>query len=309
MHIVLLFIALLPGIVLLVLFYRADRYEREPGKMIIRLFLLSAVITIPLALVFEGILSLFQPGGLIGIFFSAFLSAALVEEILKYWMVKKFAYGKPFFNEVMDGIVYAVTVSLGFATLENILYILPEGENGVALAIIRALTAVPGHALDGAILGYFMGIAKFSPSDKRKTELMRKGILLAILFHGLYDFFIFSGFLALLILPLLVIQFRYVLICIREAHEQSPREGLSLELRSLFSGLSLWDYVKWVFGMILFILSFIILFGLIGMAVGSESFSTGDYIGIGVPFLLSSFIMFLLFRSVWRKKSAILAHR
>ena len=93
------------------------------------------------------------------------------------------------FNEPFDGIVYAVMVSMGFAATENIFYVL---EGGYQTALLRAFTAVPAHATFGILMGYYMGKAKFS---NNKIVLNLTGLLLAIIFHGAYDFFLFIEFI------------------------------------------------------------------------------------------------------------------
>jgi RsiW-degrading membrane proteinase PrsW (M82 family) len=127
----------------------------------------------------------------------AFLVAGLVEETIKfmiaYWFTKRSSY----FSEEYDGIIYTVAVGLGFAFMENILYIgsalISEGAP-LATALARAFTAVPSHALDGAVMGYFIGRAHFATDPGERLRLNFLGLLLAILFHGLYDFFAFSTF-------------------------------------------------------------------------------------------------------------------
>jgi RsiW-degrading membrane proteinase PrsW (M82 family) len=121
-------------------------------------------------------------------FIRAFFIVGLIEEFSKYIIVRYYAQTKRQYNEPFDGIVYAVTVSMGFAATENIFYVL---EGGFQVALIRAFTAVPAHATFGILMGYFMGIAKFS-NNRIKWNLI--GLLLAIVFHGAYDFFLFIDF-------------------------------------------------------------------------------------------------------------------
>ena len=90
----------------------------------------------------------------------------------------------------MDGIVYAVMISLGFATIENIGYVLNHPGQETQIAIMRMFTAIPLHAVCGVILGYFVGLAKFS---ENKTSLLYKGLFLATLVHTIYNYFIFLG--------------------------------------------------------------------------------------------------------------------
>ena len=122
-------------------------------------------------------------------FVKAFFVVALIEEFSKYLMVRYYAQPKKDFNEPFDGIIYAVMVSMGFAFVENIFYVI---EGGMQVAIIRAITAIPAHATFAILMGYYMGKAKFS-NNKAKFNLI--GLALAILFHGAYDFFLFINFI------------------------------------------------------------------------------------------------------------------
>ena len=103
--------------------------------------------------------------------------------------MRYFAQARKAFNEPFDGIVYAVMVSMGFAATENIVYVF---ESGFETALLRAITAIPAHATFGILMGYFMGKAKFS---NNKIVLNLTGLLLAVIFHGAYDFFLFIDFI------------------------------------------------------------------------------------------------------------------
>jgi RsiW-degrading membrane proteinase PrsW (M82 family) len=136
-------------------------------------------------------------------FFMAFFVVGLGEELLKYLVVVLYAFRKPSFNEPFDGIVYAVMVSLGFAAFENIFYVM---EGGIGVAVMRMFTAVPMHAAFAVIMGYYIGLSKYYQGDAR-IEKSLKGLLYAVLFHGLYDFFLFQDdmpLLGLLIFPMIV---------------------------------------------------------------------------------------------------------
>lgn len=122
-------------------------------------------------------------------FIRAFFVVGLTEEFSKYIIVRYYAQPKDAFNEPFDGIVYAVMVSMGFAATENIMYVL---EGGFEAAFLRAFTAIPAHATFGILMGYYMGKAKFS---KNKRLLNVFGLMLAIIFHGAYDFFLFIDFI------------------------------------------------------------------------------------------------------------------
>jgi protease PrsW len=118
----------------------------------------------------------------------AFLLVALVEEFSKFLFVRGVLYDDAHFNEPFDGIVYSVMVSMGFATLENILYV---SQGGFSTAIVRMFTAVPAHATFAVLMGYYIGKAKF---EKGMAYLSWAGLLAATLFHGAYDYFWFISF-------------------------------------------------------------------------------------------------------------------
>lgn len=156
-------------------------------------------------------------GGLVYIIIISFLIIAPIEEILKFLAVRKWIYRSLEFNEIMDGIVYMVSASLGFAALENILFVLPLG---ISTGVARAFLAVPGHACFGALMGYYIGSAKFNPAKEKR--LMAKGIIYAILSHGLYDFLLltrssFSSFVILLLVAL----FLWIRVQLRKAEMDS----------------------------------------------------------------------------------------
>ena len=131
------------------------------------------------------------------LFARAFIVAALVEEGIKLLTVRFYIYSKPEFDEITDGITYTITASLGFACFENILY----STGGLATVLLRGFTAVPLHAIAAGIMGYYIGYSKFSG-----TNQIIKGLFLAVLIHGLYDFFLFTNSaLGYLVLPLLAL--------------------------------------------------------------------------------------------------------
>lgn len=188
--------AVAPVVFMLHFVYVRDRYEREPLGRVALVFFASFLTVIPAAIT-EGALLVYQPGGLIGIAIASFCVIALSEEYFKYLAVKWLALNHPSFNEVYDGILYAVTASLGFAVVENIMYVFisaaESSMEGIVVAVLRALLAVPGHALWGVMMGYYIGLARFEVDPVRKGSLVRQGLLTAIFWHGLYDFFAFGA--------------------------------------------------------------------------------------------------------------------
>jgi RsiW-degrading membrane proteinase PrsW (M82 family) len=219
MAIVLLLLALAPCLFLLWYFYHRDKYEPEPKKKIIKIFLLGALMVIPAGLLEMGIGAGVDAlvGGIPHAFIMSFFVIAPIEELLKYFTVKKWIYRSLEFDEVMDGIVYTVAASLGFATVENILYVF---QHGIEVAIARAFLAIPGHAFFGALMGYYIGMAKFN--KERESTLLFKGILLAVFFHGLYDFLLLTQtVLALLVIILIITLAFFVRKDLRKAEQLS----------------------------------------------------------------------------------------
>lgn len=209
--------AVAPALFLLRYYDRQDRQRPEPRRLVLKIFILGIAGIIP-ALVIELAARSLEPhfaGSPLGLaFFRAFAVAALCEEWIKYQVVMHFAFALPEFDEVTDGIVYTVVASLGFACFENVMYVMGSD---LTTAIARAFTAVPMHAFAAGIMGYYIGTAKFAGEDRPK--LLRKGLFLAVLIHGLYDFILFAtpamerrggpiaGFLPFLVVPLLAIVF------------------------------------------------------------------------------------------------------
>ncbi|RWR14996.1 glutamic-type intramembrane protease PrsW [Siminovitchia fortis] len=174
-----------PGLALLSYFYLRDQFGQEPILTVFKTFLMGAVITFPIMFV-QYIMSAEEI--IQGSLLSAFLSAALFEEFFK-WFVLFFAiYQHAEFDEPFDGIVYGASISLGFATIENILYL---AANGVGFALGRALLPVSSHALFGVIMGYYLGKAKFQ-TDKSQKRWLFYSFFVPFVLHGLYDFILFS---------------------------------------------------------------------------------------------------------------------
>jgi RsiW-degrading membrane proteinase PrsW (M82 family) len=181
-----LLLAILPPLLIAYYIYQKDKYDREPKRLIIKSFIFGCIGIIP-ALFLELI---FNQNLFPNLFLYVFFGIALIEEGVKYFFLKKFMFNHEEFNEPMDGIVYAVMISLGFATVENIAYVFNNEGQEMNVALMRMFTAIPLHAVCGIILGYFVGLAKFS--DNKKI-LLYKGLFLATLTHALYNYFIFLG--------------------------------------------------------------------------------------------------------------------
>ena len=188
----LLLLAVAPAMVIVLYIYFKDKFEKEPIKLLVKYFLLGATVSIFITAILGTLFSVAFPltdeKSILQQFIKAFVVVAFVEEFSKYVLVRFGAQRNKEFNEPFDGIVYAVMVSMGFATLENVLYTF---QYGAATGITRAFTAVPAHATFAILMGYYMGKAKFS-SNKKTLNLF--GLFAATIFHGAYDFFLFIDF-------------------------------------------------------------------------------------------------------------------
>jgi protease PrsW len=190
--VILLAAALAPAIFMMHFIYVRDKYEREPIGRLLLVYFLGMLTVVPAAIIESFFL---DPEGqsLAAIALIVWLVVALTEETLKYAILRWIALPHACCNEVYDGILYGVAASLGFATTENIFYVLSPEMGGAGTAIMRALLSVPGHALWGVVMGYFAGRAKFAPTLALRNGFLLKGLLLAVFIHGLYDFFAFGA--------------------------------------------------------------------------------------------------------------------
>jgi RsiW-degrading membrane proteinase PrsW (M82 family) len=170
--------------VLLWFFYSWD-VNPAPGKVIWITFGLGIVIVAPVLALELTVFADFQfiDNPYLAGLAKAFWGAALPEELLKFLVVAGYCMRHKAFDERMDGMVYGAVASLGFAAMENVLYV--SGAD-LALAVSRALTAVPCHAFLGAIMGFYVGQARFD--SKNRGRYLALGLGMAIILHGLYDF-------------------------------------------------------------------------------------------------------------------------
>ena len=190
-NIILLALSILPAILLMIYVYAKDKYQKEPFKSLAKAFF-GGILAIIITLVLDGIIDHFcsnMTGLAETAFYTAFFQAGIPEEFSKFLIFMIFIWRDKNFDEYFDGIVYASFISLGFACLENILYVFGSYEQslfkGIATGVARALLSVPGHFLFGVIMGYFLSMAKFNKGKRLRYILA--GLLLAIVAHGLFD--------------------------------------------------------------------------------------------------------------------------
>ncbi len=176
--------AVVPSLMLVWYFHSRD-VNPIPRRTILTTFVLGVVIVLPVALLELTAFSDLPMGSnpyVVGLV-KSFWTAAIPEELLKFLVVVYYCARLSDFGERMDGMVYGSVASLGFAAMENVLYVTA---GGMELALSRAFTAVPCHAFLGAIMGFYVGQARFD--SRHRGALLATGLILAIVLHALYDF-------------------------------------------------------------------------------------------------------------------------
>jgi len=187
---ILLAVALAPGAAIGLYIYLKDKHEREPvGLLMVSFFfgILSVFVTMLLSRMIGSFITIDEQSvGQQAV--HAFIIVALVEEFSKFIFVRGILYNNTNFNEPFDGIVYSVMVSMGFATFENIIYVM---EGGIGTALLRMFSAVPAHASFAILMGFYLGKAKF---EHKRSYYALHALGVATLFHGAYDYFLFISF-------------------------------------------------------------------------------------------------------------------
>ena len=218
MDLLLLSVTILPPILIVIIFAVSDKF-REPNKEIFLVFISGVLITIPAYYTnnFLGDLYLnyyFISKGLA----ASFLSAAAVEEGLKFLVLYFVVYRLREFNEPMDAIVYGVCASLGFATLENIFYIFYSdfGIEPIYLSILRGFTTIPAHAIFGVMMGYFF--MRYAFIHKSKSLFL--SFLIPYLLHGFYNYFISINYFVISLALVIVSWFIGIKLFLKLRQEQ-----------------------------------------------------------------------------------------
>lgn len=217
-------LAAAPGLAISIFIYWKDKFDREPKRLLIRSFFLGALSTIPaIILSLAGQVLGLDPGSdqLMWSLISCIVGIGLTEEGAKYFFVRYFAYRNKAFNEPFDGITYSVMVAMGFATLENFLYVF---EYGIQTAVIRMFLSVPAHAVFGVIIGYYLGHQKCGTLKGAGPA----GLILASVLHGLFDFFLFNDQITGSFLGAIAsfyLGVRFSLRAIRQHQQRSPFIG------------------------------------------------------------------------------------
>ncbi len=204
---ILISVALAPVIVLLIYVYNRDKYEKEPKRLLTKVFFFGILSVIPVYFIETALTNYWHTKYALPTMqlntaaYDAFVVAAFTEEFFKILVFFIFIWKNKNFNEKFDGIVYAVFISMGFAAAENLLYVLGSG---FGTGIIRAFTAVPAHAIFAVTSGYFLAFAKFKPSGK--VFYLFLALAVPVLFHGIYDFILLAknDLLLLIFIPYVI---------------------------------------------------------------------------------------------------------
>lgn len=215
----LLILSLAPVVAIALYIYFRDKYEKEPIRMLFFALLVGALSVIPI-LFLENFLDSFTLlfPDYIATVYKAFVVVGFSEELFKFIALYLLIWKSKEFNEKFDGIVYGTYVSLGFAAVENILYV---SNGGLQTGISRAITAVPAHAIFGITMGFYLGLARFYKLNEKTLKL--KALLIPILLHGIYDFILFTGLAWLIVVFVAFVIFLYIsgLKRIKQLSEQS----------------------------------------------------------------------------------------
>ena len=292
----LILISILPALLLLWFFEKQDKGEKEPRSLKNKVFfwgVFSMIIAAAIELNAEWLI----PDGInfwVYTLIVAFVTTAMVEEGLKFWIVKRVAWPHKKFNEVMDGITYAVIAGLGFAVLENLLFVI---SGGFQIGILRALLAVPAHALFSGIMGYYIGRAKFEKTPWDARNALWKGFGLAVLYHGLYDFFLLSGsWLWICVVPLMILMIVHLKHLINQARYEDKVQKRPPAILNFFRGLRIVSATTLVVVGVLHFVGTIMLVKDGSPAAWTWRYTPIDILYSGIIALILFFIAFLLIR-------------
>ena len=177
--------AILPVVLLLIFVYRKDKYQHEPIGKLLLTFLVGCLSVIPASLQETALMAIEPPLGPVADgLYTGFVVAGFSEELWKLLLLMLVIWRSRHFDEYFDGIVYAAYLSLGFACVENVMYVF-QGEDPMAVALSRGLLAVPAHFLFAVMMGYHLSLAKFD-RPKRSAHLFH-ALIYPLLMHGTYD--------------------------------------------------------------------------------------------------------------------------
>ncbi|MGL5692990.1 MAG: PrsW family intramembrane metalloprotease [Peptostreptococcaceae bacterium] len=189
MKIKIMIFAIAPVIACLFWIYLKDKYDKEPIRVLAKYFILG-IITSIFGIILESCLVKINMSNSLDLaLYTSFVVAGLTEESLKAIVLIPNLAREKYFNEKLDGIIYSVFLSLGFATIENLIYILYESDALVLqVSLSRAVIAIPAHIMFAITMGYYVSKYKFEEQKFKKREYLTMSILVPILLHGFFDF-------------------------------------------------------------------------------------------------------------------------
>lgn len=218
-------LAMAPSLAIMIYIYWKDKFDKEPLKELAITFVLGALSAVPVILTGK-FLDLFgfdtSSKSLIWSLISMFCVVGFIEEFYKFLAVYVYSYKHKAFNEPFDGITYGVMSAMGFATLENLLYVF-LGDNPESIAWMRMFTAVPAHAFFGVISGYFIGLQR----AKNMKGLALQGVFYAAVLHTAYNFFLTHAYIPGLVLGALASLFIGYRISMLAINKHNARKSIA----------------------------------------------------------------------------------
>lgn len=200
-----------PAIALLSYFYLKDEFEQEPIIIVLKSYLVGALLVFPILFIQFAL----QEEGMMATVASEVLQTAFIEEFLKWFIIMITVYNHVEFNERYDGIVYSTAVALGFASAENVLYLISYG---LETAFFRALFPVSSHALFGVVMGYYLGKAKFN--EEKKIKYFIYSFAFPFLLHTVYNgILIVQNQWILYLIPFMIFLWVYSLRKVKKANQ------------------------------------------------------------------------------------------
>ncbi|NLJ78855.1 MAG: PrsW family intramembrane metalloprotease [Tissierellia bacterium] len=201
-----LVIAITPAIIIILAIYLSDRHDREPIRLLMLTYIFGALIAAPVVIVEEFFLRINIFGGTLEALYTAFIVAGFTEEFFKRLVVLKIPYRTKYFDEKLDGIVYGVFAAMGFATIENIVYVVYRYANNPHVGLYRGIFSVPAHAIFGVTMGYYLSLAKFDTVEERSNRNLWRSLYMPILLHGTFNFILATDIplLSMLFVPYVI---------------------------------------------------------------------------------------------------------
>jgi len=210
---ILLSAAIAPGLALLSYFYLRNQMDTEPRKTLLQAFFFGTLITFPIMFI-QYVVK--EEGAITNQFFVDVLFSSSLEEFFKWLVIFTLIFRHIEFDDPYDGLLYGASVSLGFATVENVLYLLTYG---IHTAFIRAILPVSSHALFGVVMGFYYGKSKFAKNDKQ-MEYLILSLAAPLLLHIIYNSILsFKGYWIYLMAPFMLFLWWFALRKVKLAHQ------------------------------------------------------------------------------------------